>query len=503
MILKQSQQIVNTIFSNEIFDEIDTKTLLKKYDITSDIYKVNAKIKPSQEVKLQDSFEIDSIPPQGIKITKKGHYTFSSDIHWQPDETEIAISIQCSGVSIDFNQFTLFAHIKDIRKSTIGINILNPKTIFFDPKLHKELTDITIINGTLSGLTLYGICAQTVSHLHIENVTIDKMHYKNLLTANISPAGIHVNTAKSVQIENCKVTNLSVTSSSCAGIQLIETSKGTLIDCQMNHFTNHDGSTQGYSYIFSHNITSTNCESIDFTSHYQGKTTTLGHTVIGFCPWFCSDLQFNNCKSIGMTGCCDDCHGMSVFLAMNVEVINFHAADVLDGSGTNTGAKATGLEVYGLNVTIEDCTVENIKAIAPQDLQSAGFSAWGAIINFSNCKATNVQVLDKNKNPNTAYGYGVGFGWAPDPRIEFRNVAANFVTYSGCKSVSCQVAFDTWNHIESTWKDNISQENCETSILVQIKGQRTLSANKCSECPKPFSVTLTNMAKKNVYPELS
>jgi hypothetical protein len=191
---------------------------------------------------------------------------------------------------------------------------------------------------------------------------------------------------------------------------------------------------------------------------------------------------------------------MSVFLDAFVTVTNFTARAVTDGvTPSNSGAKATGLEVYGAGVLINDCSVENIKAINPQDKQSTGFSAWGAAIKFSNCKATGVIVCDENGNQNSGLGYGAGFGWAPDPRIPFRNLGAYKVEYVDCSASDCQVGFDTWFHIDSTWTD-ISCTNCGITVLVEPGASRTLSCDPCSECNPPITAVITNIASGNSYP---
>jgi len=239
------------------------------------------------------------------------------------------------------------------------------------------------------------------------------------------------------------VQNLNVTAAASAGIQLLESTIGTVSGCSLSNFVNHDGSVQGYSYILSSLINTQNCKSTNFQSHYQGKTKTLGHTVLGFVPILCVALKYENCTATNMTGCCDDCHGMSVFLDAFIEVIKYSANNIIDGiTKSNSGAKATGLEVYGVEVTVKDSSAENIKAINPQDLQAAGFSAAGTIIKFINCKAKNVIVTDKKANENPDLGYGVGYGWAPDPRIEFRIWNAHDVTYKDCSATSCQVGFE-------------------------------------------------------------
>jgi len=100
---------------------------------------------------------------------------------------------------------------------------------------------------------------------------------------------------------------------------------------------------------------------------------------------------------------------------------------------------------------------------------------------------------------NPALGYGTGFGWAPDPRYPLRDVPAFEVEYDFCSARDCQVGFDTWNHVDSTWT-NVSYTNCDIDILVEPGETRTLSCNPCSECNPPISVIITNMASGNSFP---
>ena len=229
---------------------------------------------------------------------------------------------------------------------------------------------------------------------------------------------------------------------------------------------------------------------------------TSGHTVLGFCPIFCYNLTFNDCKAIDLIGTCDDCHGMSVFLDDLVRVNNFYATNIYDGiSKSNSGAKATGLEVYGINVIVCNSTVENVVAINPQDKQASGFSAAGEAIIFDNCVSKNVKVVDANNVPNKKLGYGCGFGWAPDPRPEFRIIYAFNVSYLNCRAIECQVGFDTFNHIDSKWI-NAKCLDCEKCIYVQKCGTKTISCNPCSECNPSLQVTLFNMESGNKFIEL-
>ena len=324
--------------------------------------------------------------------------------------------------------------------------------------------------------------------------------FNNLETRNLCPAGIHIDTASNVTVTNCTVQFLYVTADSSAGIQILNTVGGTVSGCVMSNFVNYDGSVQGFSYLKSSNIATSSCTCDSFQSHFRSNIQTLGHTVLGFVPIFCIDLAYENCTATNMVGCCDDCHGMSVFLDALVSVTNFTANTVIDGvAQSNSGAKATGLEVYGALVTVIGCSVENITAINPQDRQATGFSAWGWGISFTGCTAANVSVTDPDGNEHSALGYGTGFGWAPDPRQPLCAVAATGVVYDGCSASDCQVGFDTWNHVDSVWT-NVSYTNCDIDVLVEPGGTRTVSCNPCSECNPPITVTLTNMAAGNLFP---
>lgn len=343
------------------------------------------------------------------------------------------------------------------------------------------------------------------TNLEINNVTIGNMNYIETTKPDLTACGIFIDSSEAFNVQNCIVQNMTVTAPSCAGIQIISSVNGNISGCTMREFHNNDGSVQGFSYLESSNITTNSCWSKKFRSHYKGLTKTLGHTVIGYVPIMCSDLEYNNCSSDDMIGCCDDCHGFSIFLNSYVSVNNFKATNIIDGDcNSNTGAKATGLEVYGDNITIENCISEKITAIVPQDLQSAGFSAWGNNITFNNCAAHNVKVLDAMKQPSTQYGYGTGYGWAPDPRPEFCKQAANIVQYNNCTAHNCQLGFDTWFHTNSQWND-VMTYNCPIFILAQPDGtERVLSMDKCSESPTglPQQVTIKNIAANNTYPEL-
>lgn len=484
-----SQGILDKLFAYEVFKDVDTAELIQQFENSNDLRNAAA---PSGQASptVQTGRAIASIPPEGIIITTSGIYTLSSDIAWEAAEMDCsAITIQANNVVLEMNDHVLEVVSANKQLKIQAITVLAG-------------TNVTVQNGTVKGPHYYGVACTSVIGLNIRNVNVIGLRYENFTIPKVTPCGIFVDQSTGINIVDCTVKDLQVTSASCAGIQIVESVNGMVSNCLLDGFVNGDGAAQGYSYLLSINIYTFNCRSSDFHTHYLGKTNTTGHTCIGYCPIFCWDLHYVSCSSSDMTGCCDDSHGLSVFLDGSVKVIDFSARNIIDGvTPKNTGAKTTGLEVYGVDVTLDDCSAENIIAIVPQDRQSAGFSANGSGIRFINCRARNVQVTGADQQPSLLYGYGTGFGWAPDPRVPFCKIPADTVQYIDCTSTDCQLGFDTWFHTNSSWI-NVKSTDCGTNMLIQPDtATRTLSIDKCSESPSgnPETVTIQNIAANNTY----
>lgn len=476
---------LNALFSDPAFAGLDTAGLIEAFD-TSPYIDANRQgylAKTGQQI--QHDSVITQIPTEGIVIQTSGTYTFARNVAWTPNTTaSAAITIQCSNVTLDLAGFALAASIADKSLQISGILVSG------------SVDGITITNGTVSGITEYGVSASGVCGLNISRITAVGVCINNLNIRYLTPAGIQVSNSNDVTISDCSVTALNVTSDSSAGIQLVKTNNATVSDCIVAGMVNNDGAVQGFGYFGCTNVATNRCTAQSLQSHFNGNILTSGHTVLGFCPIFSSYLSYDDCTASGLTGCCDDCHGMSVFLDGFVSVTNFQATNVVDGvAATNQGAKATGLEVYGVGVTITNCSVSGIKAINPEDLQAAGFSAWGLSITFQGCSASNVSVEDDLGKGSL----GVGYGWAPDPRVYFRYIGANAVLYADCTADHCDAGFDTWNHVLSTWTNPV-YTNCTTGILVQPGAVRTLTADACSEAVPSISYPATNFASGNTYP---
>lgn len=225
-----------------------------------------------------------------------------------------------------------------------------------------------------------------------------------------------------------------------------------------------------------------------------------------------SDFLIEKCKISDVTGSCDDAHGISLFVVSDATISKVTVENVSDGRG-GRGAKATGIEVYGLidnapsDILVENCKVRNISAISPGDLQAAGFSVAGKGVTFSNCEARDVTVSGANPVDATAPGYGIGFAWAPDIRPEY-TYAALEVEIENCTARGCQVGFDTFYFQDSTWSGIKSIDN-DLNIKQEAAGVvRTLYCDGCSECPDApqespedwfQTVAVKNIAEGNIF----
>ncbi|AXT62639.1 hypothetical protein D1816_20535 [Aquimarina sp. AD10] len=447
---------------------------------------------------------ITEIPPEGYCINQPGEYVLGNNINWSPPNQSlivgevwpVAIVIQCDNVHLDFQGYDLVAASKGTHNS-IGIVVYNAE---------KYCNNVTIQKGTIKNMGINGLLAINTFNLSISNITIEGLTYPNY---DFFPSAISLIEAQQFTLNNCRVENVTTTAILTGGFMIINSNIGTVSDCLVNNFTNKDGVACGFPYFDCSGINTDNCMVMNLTTFYEGNPlSTIGHTCIGFMPVKSNYLSFSGCAAIEINGCCDDCHGMSAFDVDNVEITNFTASHVHDGLGPQkTGAKATGLEVYGSNVTVTNSHVNDITAIVPQDLQSTGFSANGTNIIFNSCTATQVTVFDANDCPDTAYGYGTGFGWAPDPRPQFVHSPAKQVAYINCIANNCQLGFDTWNHQESTWINPLTIDS-GNDYLIQIQGaERVYSMNFCSELPNstPSSPSQKfqcyNQINGNVYPE--
>jgi hypothetical protein len=417
---------------------------------------------------------------------------FENDITWTPTGDSSAIFITSNDVTLDLKKHTLQSSTSSF--ITVGIAATSVK-------------NLTIKNGTIANMVFVGISCTQCSHLLIKDITVDGLSLQDTIVYAV-PVGILVSASKKATIDRCTVKNIDVKTGSTAAIQFTETTSSKVLNCHIKNLMNRDGACTGIGHLLCEDAEVKSCKLDTIQSQFIDNLNTEGHTAIGIIPVGSKNLRIVNCTMSNITGCCDDAHGMSLFECTDAIVKNCKVENVLDGAGAaQTGAKATGIEVYASHVRVIDCSVKNIKAINPQDKQATGFSvAQCSHVTFLRCRAEKVSVVDQNGNQGPSLGYGTGFGWAPDPRSEFI-APANKILYKHCTAKKCQVGFDSWFHTDSTWKDVHSICNGISILNQNDTAQRTVSCNACSECgctqqgcyPSPTTTTITNVAKNNTF----
>ncbi len=435
---------------------------------------------------------IDEIPPSGIFIDKPGTYYFIKNLTWLPEAPGSAITIQADDVVLDMKGYTLKSSTTDFK--TIGISAITSK-------------NCKIINGKIKNMGLAGIQCTLCANVSIKRIEVDGLNAEDIVNF-VVPTGILASGSFNVKIDNCTVKNIDVKTASCAGIQLTATLTSKVTNCKVKNLLNRDGACSGIGHLLCDDILIQSCLLDNIKTTFINNLNTQGHTAIGIIPTLSTNIIINKCWVSNVTGCCDDAHGMSVFLCENAIVKKSKVSHVLDGVGkAKKGAKATGIEIYANNVTVEDCFVKDIFAINPEDKQSTGFSSGSSNdVSFIRCKARNVQVYDEKGNQHASLGYGTGFGWAPDPRPSLLKPTLN-VIYQDCIAKHCQVGFDSWFHINSIWERVVSIKNDIAILNLGDDAQRTLSCEPCSECgctfpscfPTPYVVTVNNVAQNNTF----
>lgn len=436
---------------------------------------------------------ITEIPASGITINSPGTYVFGNDITWTPTGNGQAIVIQANDVTLNLKHHTLTS-------ATTAFNTTGIVALLSE--------NLTIKNGTIANMAYRGIDITACANIEIKHITVDGLNIENTIVYTV-PVGILVNASGTVLVHKCKVKNIDVKTGSCAAIQMTGVINSTVSHCHVSNLLNRDGACTGIGHLLCDIAEVKSCDLEGLTSQFIDNLNTEGHTAIGLIPFISTNLVLKDCKISNITGCCDDAHGISVFECTNAVVENCKIFSVIDGVGAAlTGAKATGIEVYGSGVKVINCKANYISAINPQDKQATGFScAQGSNVKFIKCKAKNVKVYNEFGIEDISKGNGTGFGWAPDPRIV--EPAVN-VRYKKCTAKHCQVGFDSWFHIDSIWKNIVSKHNDIPILNLDDTAQRTLSCDPCSECgctfvgcyPNPFVITITNVARNNVFKDV-
>lgn len=530
-----AEEIWGRLSGREGFGDSDADVLSARFDIHE--VRASGAVQDSTSVvemapAIQETPSITEIPPEGICIEKPGTYSFADDITWEPTLPGAAITIKCDGVTLDLNGNTLTVSPSRSSQESgipelVGVSTLEAELVgvkveitapgyeppedpaVFETPSKEALSDTAIASRQESASVIIqsgkivtpmrGIYCSGVTGLSLLSLTISGGSDGSEPVATTGrPAGIFIEKCTNAVLVGCTVENMTVTAPTYCGVLVGETIVVTIAGCTVQGLLNRDGSARGFSFYHCVGIMCGANAVSDVTTEYQGIIDTGSHTSIGYLPMESIGAIFLGCSAENITGCCDDCHGMSVFIIAEVLIADFTARNIVDGRFIrNTGAKATGVEVYGWGIQVENCHVSGVTAYRPQDLQCAGYSSWGADITYKDCTAQNVQVWDRqNGTPDTAWGYGIGFGWAPDPRPELRDGNATKVSYVGCSASNCQVGFDTWKHVSSSWS-GVTVTSCTVPFLIEShETYRELSMDYGSESPTgmPYFARIKNTA---------
>jgi len=419
------------------------------------------------------SMMIWDIPEGGLKLVTAGTYRLGKSFAFKG---ETAITIEGNDIILD-----LSGHCLNMCGTGVGIRV-------------KDSIGVTVRNGTVKCGKLHGIFIEDSAVVTVTDVKVCKLQNSD---SSLTPAAILANVCTDVTVENVTVCNNRACGTSMFGVLFT-----VVIGCAVksSHFCcqhNHDGATAAVGHILCDAIEVSDVHVREYSSGFGVNFDAEGHTCIGILPVYTTNILIEDCAIRDIAGSCDDAHGISVFLCEDALVQNCKVNGVTTGKIGKTSAKTTGIEIYATNAEVTDCCVHNITATNPGDRQCTGFStAKSDNVLFDSCRASCVTVFDVRGNINKkAAGRGMGFGWAPDPRATFAEPSTN-VTYQDCTAVNCQVGFDTWYHIDSTWT-NIKCCNTDQKVLICPNGKRTLTCNRCSECPGGMVTTLTNVATGN------
>ncbi|XAT59576.1 hypothetical protein GN278_01290 [Rhodobacteraceae bacterium Araon29] len=459
--------------------------------------------------------EIVEIPDEGLVITEPGTYILSQDITWTPKEAGAAITIAANDVTIDLNNHTLSIQLPPVAEfPTTGIAInklahsangahldivdaaLRGESLCDFLYLAGELvslvaTSVTILNGKIEGASGYGVTALLTEGLSIRKLNVADTGRTSLDNLNGCVVGIAVALSVGPTLCDCQINQIQGLCELVFGILFVGCVEATAIYCTVQDLHNYDGVATGHAATLTAGLNLIDCHAKNLRSNFLGFSNAPGRTVLGFCPTHVTGILSENCSAQDIYGSSDDCHGMSLYLVNEAAVTGFEATNVIDGNQTNTGAKATGLEVYGDNIVLKSVVIKRIEAICPQDLQAAGISLWGENHLIEDCAVFNVVVRDASLAPSAKVGLGIGFGWAPDPRGELAARGAKNVTYTACLATACQVGFDSWRHQNAEWLACETFE-CEIAGLVQpVDATRVLVMNRASESPTGMPVQKT------------
>ena len=437
---------------------------------------------------LQQMLAIDSIPPEGIVITRPGAYRVTKDLKWNPRQPDAeqhpavhtAIAITCSDVTLDLQGHTVTCVAPEgVKMRCIGISVL---PLDLDDK---PLYNIGINNGTVSGFHTYGVLVVAVENVTLTNVTVDGLRNEDRRHGSI---GTFLAACYNVVLERGGCKNSSVKSNAHSAVQLRFCDKVRVTGVAVASQFNQAGGNVGVAVVGCSDVAVDAVSVSDLTVGMELAPESPGNTCLGVFLYLSTGVSLSNTTIKDVHGSCDDSHGISVFVCpKTISVTGCTVSSVSTGfrSDRGTGAKATGVEVMvAADVHVKNCVVTDVRASIPQDRQVAGFSSgFSWRVAFEGCTARNISiVLPKYTGRDVSQQYtAAGFGWAPDPRKMFirPSMGTRFVN---CFAENADVAFDDFMHHNATFV-GCTYVNCVHGLGTPGADKtRVMACDKCSEC---------------------
>lgn len=231
-----------------------------------------------------------------LTISTPGHYVLTRNLVFVPDAaSDTIINITTNDVTIDFGTHTIYSN-----KALAGTKAINIAT---------GLSNITILNGTIKGMTGVGIYV---------NSSCRNVHVSNMIIMDCDEGGLSLNSSDHLYVTNCVINKCNGSSSTSDATALRATSCKHLTATNSEFSINTGTAKPGIGVLL------TGCTGASFTNCTAAHNT--GTAAYGFqLNSSCSDCHFENCHTSGLTSTAGDVSGFDLNTAPNNRLINCQA----------------------------------------------------------------------------------------------------------------------------------------------------------------------------------
>jgi hypothetical protein len=429
----------------------------------------------------------------GITITKPGNYCIVENIIFVPTEnSQNAITIQSSNISIDFRNHTLDGSSLGF----IGINTFG------------SFQNIKILNGTITNFTGFGISFNQAFRPGIpptSNILIDHFRISSIRGTSTTEVvrGISASSLRNFTISNSLIDNIAGIGGAFSSVNAISfefcdivTIDNCSIDQIDNTFITETTIGQGSSSGIFLRVTTT--AKIVNNNIIRGIHVGYPNNInfvegIGIDIFLSDDITLTDFSCNDVTAVCGNAIGISLSnnlsRSSNCFIQNGKISSVICQSG-ESGTNASGLRAIQYNsATVNNCVATDIESFGSGF--ATGFSDSGSTVTFTGCNASYVVALNKS----------VGFGFYPN--ISNPDASSSNIVWKDCVAENCGdknlselsigIGFDLFAHNQCTLINSISQNNTDYGLL---NGDSiVIGSNSCDIIPP---TEIPNTARNNV-----